>query len=78
MPPIPDQQLEERILTAARRLWRERGEKGSYFARGGARSRHDDAYGLQAISKQRSNPAGAGIAHSGRNVFAEAVRFLIG
>jgi len=28
MPPIPDQQLEERILTAARRLWREHGEKG--------------------------------------------------
>jgi AcrR family transcriptional regulator len=28
MPPIPDQQLEERILTAARRLWREQGEKG--------------------------------------------------
>ncbi|MGD0413933.1 MAG: helix-turn-helix domain-containing protein [Terriglobales bacterium] len=28
MPPIPDKQLEERILTAARRLWRERGEKG--------------------------------------------------
>jgi AcrR family transcriptional regulator len=28
MPPIPDQQLEERILTAARRLWRERGERG--------------------------------------------------
>jgi AcrR family transcriptional regulator len=28
MPPIPDKQLEERILTAARRLWREQGEKG--------------------------------------------------
>ncbi len=28
MPPIPDQQLEERILMAARRLWREHGEKG--------------------------------------------------
>jgi AcrR family transcriptional regulator len=28
MPPIPDQQLEERILRAARRLWREHGEKG--------------------------------------------------
>ena len=27
MPPIPDQQLEERILTAACRLWREHGEK---------------------------------------------------
>jgi len=28
MPPIPDKQLEERILTAARHLWREHGEKG--------------------------------------------------
>lgn len=28
MPPIPDQQLEERILTAARRLWRKHGERG--------------------------------------------------
>ena len=28
MPPIADQQLEERILTTARRLWREHGEKG--------------------------------------------------
>jgi AcrR family transcriptional regulator len=28
MPPVPDKQVEERILTAARRLWRERGEKG--------------------------------------------------
>jgi AcrR family transcriptional regulator len=28
MPPIPDKQLEERILTVARRLWREQGEKG--------------------------------------------------
>jgi AcrR family transcriptional regulator len=28
MPPIPDKQLEERILMAARRLWREHGEKG--------------------------------------------------
>lgn len=28
MPPIPDQQLEERILTAARRLWRKYGERG--------------------------------------------------
>ncbi|MFI5118703.1 MAG: TetR/AcrR family transcriptional regulator [Terriglobales bacterium] len=28
MPPIPDKQLEERILAAARRLWREQGEKG--------------------------------------------------
>jgi AcrR family transcriptional regulator len=28
VPPIPDQQLEERILTAARRLWRDQGEKG--------------------------------------------------
>jgi AcrR family transcriptional regulator len=27
MPPIPDQKLEERILSAARRLWREHGEK---------------------------------------------------
>lgn len=28
MPPIPDQLLEERILVAARRLWREHGNKG--------------------------------------------------
>jgi len=28
MPPIPDKQLEERILKAAQRLWRARGEKG--------------------------------------------------
>jgi len=28
MPPIPDKQLEERILKAAHRLWRTRGEKG--------------------------------------------------
>jgi AcrR family transcriptional regulator len=28
MPPIPDQQLEERILTAAGRLWRKYGEQG--------------------------------------------------
>lgn len=28
MPPIPDKQLEERILMAARRLWQEQGEKG--------------------------------------------------
>lgn len=28
MPPIADKQLEERILTAARRLWREQGQKG--------------------------------------------------
>jgi len=28
MPPIPDQQLEERILTASRRLWRKHGERG--------------------------------------------------
>jgi len=28
MPPIPDKQLEERILMVARRLWREQGEKG--------------------------------------------------
>jgi AcrR family transcriptional regulator len=28
MPPIPDQQLEERILTVARRLWRKYGEPG--------------------------------------------------
>jgi len=28
MPPIPDKQLEERILMAARRLWREQGETG--------------------------------------------------
>lgn len=28
MPPIPDKQLEERILMAALRLWREQGEKG--------------------------------------------------
>lgn len=28
MPPSPDKQLEERILTAAHRLWRDLGEKG--------------------------------------------------
>ncbi len=28
MPPIPDKHLEERILTAAKRLWRDQGEKG--------------------------------------------------
>ena len=28
MPPIPDRQLEERILKAAQRLWRTRGERG--------------------------------------------------
>jgi AcrR family transcriptional regulator len=28
VPPIPDKQLEERILMAARRLWREHGDKG--------------------------------------------------
>jgi|SRR5271165_4310030 len=28
MPPTPDQHLEERILKAAQRLWRTRGEKG--------------------------------------------------
>jgi AcrR family transcriptional regulator len=28
MPPIPDKSLEERILKAAQRLWRTRGEKG--------------------------------------------------
>jgi AcrR family transcriptional regulator len=28
MPPIPDKQLEERILKAAHHLWRTRGEKG--------------------------------------------------
>src|SRR6266852_9130183 len=28
MPPHPDQQLQERILKAAQRLWRTRGEKG--------------------------------------------------
>jgi AcrR family transcriptional regulator len=28
VPPIPDKQLEERILAAARRLWREEGDKG--------------------------------------------------
>src|SRR5271167_1042908 len=28
MPPIADQHLEERILTAARRLWREHGQTG--------------------------------------------------
>ncbi len=28
MPPIPDRQLEERILKAARRLWRTHGESG--------------------------------------------------
>jgi AcrR family transcriptional regulator len=28
MPPIPDKQLEERILVAARRLWQEHGDKG--------------------------------------------------
>ncbi|MBZ5656585.1 MAG: TetR/AcrR family transcriptional regulator [Acidobacteriia bacterium] len=28
MPPIPDKQLEERIVTAARQLWREQGDKG--------------------------------------------------
>jgi len=37
MPPIPDKQLEERILTAARRLWREHGEKG-FTLRGVARA----------------------------------------
>lgn len=28
MPPIPDKHLEERILQAAKRLWRDQGEKG--------------------------------------------------
>src|SRR5215468_773512 len=28
MPPVPDKHLEERILAAGQRLWREQGEKG--------------------------------------------------